>query len=100
MCNFFFPSFCGSEYPEFDPQMMEQSVFPTQTDNPVVPFGESTTSNDLIDSSVFTWMDDATLFYPDMPRTFPIQHRNFGSYYDRSQEWVNLEAHLCAGYGC
>ena len=99
MCDSFFLPFCGSEYPEFDPQMMEQSVFPTQIENAVVPFGESTTSNDLIDSSVFTWMNDATLLYPDVPRTFPIQNRAFESCYDSSDQWVNLEAGLCIVLG-
>ena len=99
MCDSFFLPFCYSEYPEFDPQMMEQSVFPTQIENAVVPFGESTTSNDLIDSSVFTWMNDATLLYPDVPRTFPIQNRALESCYDSSDQWVNLEAGLCIVLG-
>jgi hypothetical protein len=99
MCVSFFLPLCDSEYPEFDPRMMEQSVFPTQIENLGVPFGEPMTS-DPIDSSVSTWMNDATLFYPNAPRTFPIQNQIFESCYNSVGQWVHFEAGLCAGYGC
>ena len=81
---------------------MELSVFPTQNENPGVsiPFDELATSTDPIDSSVFTWMNNATPFYPDVPCTFPILDQTFESCYDGSDQWVNPGAGLCAGYEC
>ena len=85
MCDPFLP-FCGSEYPEFDPRITEQFVFPTQIENLGVPFGEPATSTDLIDSSVFTWMNNAMPFWPDVPCTLPILDQPFKSCYDGSHQ--------------